>query len=377
MSKKKIWYVYYGTRGTAGAYIHSLQEKCLKNNLDSTAFVSSKYRFKTKKMRKIFFPITERTEKRNFLIKAVRYFELACGYGCLFWGAVICRPVINLSLTDDLGLTYYFFRLLKLFKLKVYITCHDVVSHHKGITKRRLKMYEDAEKLIVHSSYAFSALAEIVGAENKKKIFKFPFPSASFREILSPQRMEQAEKRLANLVGKEKDYFLFIGIVRRSKGIDTLAQAWAKCSARDTGKLVVAGKWSGAAVDLKAAVKALPNCILIDRYLEDEEYTYLIKNARFVLLPYRDYSHSAVLFSCAWSQGAVIISDIEMFKELLPGYGLTFPGGESDLLAELIDKTQGFSDEEIEKYRQILFDSVKNLDIELEKGVKKLYEEFK
>ena len=68
-------------------------------------------------------------------------------------------------------------------------------------------------------------------------------------------------------------------------------------NAKSKIKLVIAGKWSTQAVDLKEKVRALPNCVSIDRYLDDEEFIHLIKKAKIVILPYKKYAHSAVLYA--------------------------------------------------------------------------------
>lgn len=374
--KKKIWHVYYGTRGSAGAYIDRLQKAVINSGFKSSAFVSSKYRFKTPGICKFFFPLTDRTEKRNSLIIALRYLELAFGYKILFLRAVFTRPIVNLNLIDDLALTFYFFRLLKTFGIKVVITCHDVLSHHQGLTRQRSFMFDKADKLIVHSSYAADILAGIVGEKNREKIIRYPFPSSPYEEILSLSRMADVRKTMAELIGRTGDYFLFIGIIRKSKGIETLAEAWKMSKTKSTGKLVVAGKWSSRAVHLKDTVKALPNCVFIDKYLNDEEFIYLIKNAKFIILPYKDYAHSAVLFACAHNRGAVICSDAELFSDILPGYTLTFLREESKELAALIDRAANFEKQEIDSYRDILAKAVGKSDRELEQAVEKAYAEI-
>ncbi len=376
MRQRRIWSVYYGTRGTAGSYIDSLQKASLKAGIHSLAFVSARYRFGTKKVVKIFFPLTDHTEKRNLFIKALRYFELALGYGFLSCGAALFRPAVNLNLIDDLALTHYFFLFLKFIGLKVFVTCHDVLSYHKGMTRKRQKMYEKADKLIVHSIYAFEVLSGILGEKHREKIIKFPFPFSSFEEILSPSRMLAAKKKLAQLVGQNNRYFLFIGIVRESKGIDTLLEAWALAKAGSRYRLIIAGKWTAQANHLKKKAEELPNCLLIDRYLNDEEFVFLIRNSRFVILPYKDYSHSAVLYASAWNGGAVIISDIDLFVDILPGYELIFSQGDSEKLAGLIDRTANFTDQNLEHYKKILLASVQRESLFLEKEIKKAFLEL-
>jgi glycosyltransferase involved in cell wall biosynthesis len=283
---------------------------------------------------------------------------------------------VNINLIDDLGLTFYFFRLLKIFRVKVIITCHDVLSHHQGLTRQRSIMFAKADRLIVHSPYAADVLSGIVEGKNREKITSYAFPSSPYEEILSPAKMSAVGEKLTEIIGRRGDYFLFIGIVRKSKGIETLAEAWEMSKIKSTGKLVVAGKWSARAAHLKDTIKALPNCVFIDRYLNDEEFIYLIKNSKFVILPYQDYAHSAVLFACAHNTAAVICSDVELFTDILPGYALTFRRGDGKKLAALIDRAADFEEKEINHYRKILAKAIEKSDRDLEKEVEKAYGEI-
>jgi glycosyltransferase involved in cell wall biosynthesis len=376
VTNKKIWHVYYGSRGTAGSYIDCLQKTALKTNLASSAFVSCRYRFKTKRVFKIFFPLTDRTEKRNFFIKALRYAELAMGYKIVFWAALFRRPIININLIDDLRLTYFFFRLLKFFKIKVFVTCHDVLSHHQGLTRKRSNMFDRADKLIVHSSYAHNTLLQLLTGKQHEKILRFPFPASPLDEILSPQRMSIARHKIDNLIGKNTRYFLFIGVVRQSKGIDTLLDAWEMSQARSTSKLVIAGKWNAPVLYLKKKAAEIPNCLALDYYLTDEEYVYLIRGSKFTVMPYKEYSHSAIFFSCAWNKTAVILSDAQLFTELLPGYDLMFPAGQSERLAGLLDRAAALPEAQVEHYRQIIYNAAKRINNDLQKQLKLVYGEL-
>lgn len=368
LKKTRLWHIYYGTRGSAGSYIDCLQKATLQRGFDSIAYVSSRYRFKTPGIKKFFFPITEKTEKRNFFLKVLRYVELAGAYKWLAFKALFFRPVVNLSLIDDLGITYFFFRTLKFFGLKVFVTCHDVLSHHRGETTRRNRMYSLADKLIVHSSYARDELARLLGGQ-EEKIVRIPFPSSPFTEILSRNKLIEARESLTPLVGESGRYFLFIGIVRSSKGIDTLLDAWEQFKGPGDFKLVVAGKWTPATAPLKQKLSSMSDCILIDRYLNDEEFVHLIENAGFTILPYREYSHSAVLYACAWNRGAVIISDIDLFKDILPEYDLVFPRNDSGELAKILQRAASLKPSEIEEYRRRLSRAVEESNSLLQDGL--------
>lgn len=363
--KKRLWHIYYGTRGTAGAYLDDLQRTCLAAGLYSSAFASVRYRFGTDKVHRFFFPLTEWTERRNRLILAIRYLELLAGYSLLALAALFARPIVNLCLIDDTRLTYRFFRVLKGFGLKVCVTCHDVLSHHRGLTARRIRVYRDADRLIVHSTYAHEVLAGLVGEDSRGKIRRFPFPSAPVQKILRPDRLREAKKNLARLAPDKRPYFLFIGIVRESKGLATLLSAWEQSRAKEKNRLVIAGKWTGPAQRFKEQAQGLADCLVIDRYLGDEEFISLIEDSRFVVLPYLEYSHSAVLFACGWARATVITSDVGLFSDILPAYDLSFPAGQAEALARVLERAAAMTDTQVSACRDILASRVRQTDASL------------
>jgi glycosyltransferase involved in cell wall biosynthesis len=365
------WHVYFGTRGTAGAYIDKLLKTYRRYGGRATAFVSRAYIFPTPGVVRLFFPLTDRTEKRNVFIRGFRWVELLAAYSIILGGAMVSRPIMNVHLTQDIRLTYVFIRCLFWLGLRIRFTCHDVLGLHGDSKWRRRKLYSGADRLIVHSAYAHRILSRIMpGAE--AKILRFPFPFSSFTGIFSSGTLDRVQKRMEKDAGL--DYFLFIGIVRLSRGIVTLLEAWGKFRGNHRSKLVLAGKWNRRALSLKPKAAKLANCLIIDRYLSDAEFVTLIRNARFVVLPYEECYHSSVLFSCAWSHGAVITSDHPVLQEIMGDYDLEFPKNNSSALADMMERCLFFSPDRIEHYRLYLQQRIKGIQGGLDEMSGNLYD---
>ena len=368
---KKIWNIYYGTRGAAGAYVDSLQNSFQKANYCSYAFVSYMYKYRTLKIIKIFFPITERFQSRNILLKGIRLLELIIAYIIILLGSLFIRPIINFHLIDDLYISYLFIKICKIMRLSVYVTCHDVMPQVGTMNNHRLIIFRDADRLIVHSDYAKKKLLELLPEKGTvNKIIKYPFPFSSYNEILKDEKLEKVKLQLKQHIAglDNKSFFLFIGVVRRSKGIETLLEAWSRFELRDKYSLIIAGKWAGID-EIKAEASHLPNCIIIDRYLNDEEFVVLIKNAKFIVLPYLDYAHSSILISCLRLDGNVILSDIDLFKEMLPSYSLTFRKGDISQLLCTLNKASALSSDDLLKIRYSTRELLNKYDQELIKGI--------
>ena len=364
---KKIWNIYYGTRGTAGAYIDSLQNSFQKAGYRSYAFVSCMYKYRTSKIIRIFFPITERFQSHNILLKGIRLLELIIAYIIILSGSLFIRPIINFHLIDDFYTSYLFIKICKIMRLSVYVTCHDVVPQVGTMNNHRLIIFRDADRLIIHSEYAKKKLLELLPEKGTvKKIIKYPFPFSSYNEILTDEKLERGKLQLKqHLAGlDDKSYFLFIGVVRRSKGIEMLLKAWSRFELRDKYSLIIAGKWAGLD-EIKAEACHLPNCIIIDRYLSDEEFVVLIKNAKFIVLPYLDYAHSSVLISFLRLDGNVILSDIDLFKEMLPTYPLVFGKGDISQLLFTLNKASTLSNNDLLKIRYSTQELLNKYDQEL------------
>jgi glycosyltransferase involved in cell wall biosynthesis len=353
---RQVWHIYYATKGTSGAYIDALLRASGIAGIDAVAFVSGKYRFCFGNIRKLFFPITDLFEIRNRVILVIRGLELVGAYVAICLMAILRRPDIVIHLVDDLFVTFCFFKVLKLLGLSVKITCHDVSSHYQGMSVIRSKLMVSADELIVHNEAAIRILSDNLGKSICNKIKTYPFPYSAFDEIISLHRLDSHKSRLRHTIGKS--YYLFLGVVRRSKGIETLIQSWQIFNKEKSDRLVIAGKWTDPGDKYRKIADEDNSIAVIDRYLVDEEFVQLIRDAKFVLLPYLDYAHSAIIVSCANHGGAVIISDIDLFKYYLPEYALTFRRGDVQSLVSVLRSASHFSELEIEAFRNQLKQAV-------------------
>jgi glycosyltransferase involved in cell wall biosynthesis len=324
------------------------------------AFVSAAYRYPRKDVTRSFFWLTDRKPGRTGAIKLLRGMELLFAYLWIALAAAFRRPRIQLHYTDNLPMTWWFYRLCRLARLEVWVTCHDVDAPGQPLPRRRRAILAGADRLVLHSQGARQALARHFGPEVQERIVRYPFPFASYDAILDAGRSQQAREVLDSLLaGGPRRYFLFTGVLRKRKGLVTLLDAWEHCDLSPDATLVIAGKWSFCIDEaLKARVADTPNCKLLPRFLTNEEFTHFVSNAWYLVLPYLDYAHSSVLVSAARHGAAAIVSDITLFDEYLPGYEMTFPAGDANALARLLTRAAGFDPGRVEAHRRILQQAV-------------------
>lgn len=359
-----IWHIYSGTVGNAGAYIDALQKAAKQAKIKSHAFVSWHYEYTTEGITKYFFPVTDGIPQRNRFLKCLRGIELVIGNILVWIFAAFKRPVVGLHMAGSFPPTFLLFCLCKLVGLKTYVTCHDVEENNLYMSKARMMLLKNSDKLIVHSSVARKLILNYLGQSSNKKILQYSFPFSSYNSILSVEGLQNAEKCFDSILPVNKDYFLFLG-PRECKGISTLIEAWEKTDAKEKCNLLIAGKWVDVSREVRERASQLEGCIIFEQYLTNEEFVFFIEKAKFVLLPYLNYSHSSVLISCARHNGAVIISDIELFDDYFSDYELRFPSGESDSLAALLSKAASMDNSDVVIQAEKLRKSVESNDEQL------------
>jgi glycosyltransferase involved in cell wall biosynthesis len=167
---------------------------------------------------------------------------------------------------------------------------HDSNTHlgelwpNSNAIKRRLKL---ATEVIVFSEYVRGNIDL-----HQKKASILPLPSTL---VLFQNSVTTLEYNLEDDVQAPR--ILLIGRLQKYKGLDTLLKAF---SMGDCGTLVVAG-----AGDIKNV--SLPkNAILINRWLSDAEFNYLIDKSEILIFPYIDASQSGTI-PIAISRGKTVI----------------------------------------------------------------------
>ena len=107
---------------------------------------------------------------------------------------------------------------------------------------------------------------------------------------------------------------LFFGRISPYKGVDVLLEAYSAIEG-EKPKLVIAG--SGQFWFDLAPYEADPNIVLINEYIENEDLLGLLERSSFVVVPYRDATHSAVIATAYALSKPVVASDVDGLKEVV------------------------------------------------------------
>ena len=221
---------------------------------------------------------------------------------------------------------------------KLIITCHDVCpwGKHDGNSSEminRKKIFAMADFLLAHNDSSIADLQRVFHIE-RKRIVKHMFPI-----------MDLTKLRKVSPVEKQCD-FLFIGHLRKDKGVDFLIDTWAKFhQLNDRATLWLCGRPQGQKYDTEALKRQNVTCNL--GYISEEDYCRYIQSARYVVLPYLMGTNSGII-STVLSLGAnVITSDIPMFVDNpLVGSDDMFKVGDKNSLVNILHKKYFLSDKE-------------------------------
>lgn len=203
--------------------------------------------------------------------------------------------------------------LLKCFKGKKLVICHDPI-HHSGVkfierlmTTRYIKKADD----IIVLTKSFIPIVE--------KRFKFPLQNIHYMPHGRMSEYKDTSLSKTKTLLEENHYinFLFFGRIEKYKGLHILAQAYKQLSVTYKNiELTVAG--SGDFEEYINEFKELPNTTINNRYIPDQQIQlYFSKPNTILILPYLDASQSGVIPIALEYGIPIIASDTGGLKEQL------------------------------------------------------------
>jgi glycosyltransferase involved in cell wall biosynthesis len=212
--------------------------------------------------------------------------------------------------------------LLQAMHVRIVWTIHNLAAHdgEHGLRElaahRRLADLSDA--IICHCSAARDAAVDAFGLDSRTRDKIRVIPHGNY-EGEYPDTIDRATARLRLGFQDGAQVFLFIGAVRRYKGIEQLIEAFAKVCAPNA-RLVIAGRPSdpGIALQLRLASAADPRIALRLEFIPPDELQVYLRACDVVVLPFRDIltSGSAIL---ALSFGRPVIApSIGCIPETIP-----------------------------------------------------------
>lgn len=193
---------------------------------------------------------------------------------------------------------------------KVIITLHDPVPHAGEDNWR-----EDVPIIaFFRLAKAFVFYSEFAANEFKKHYNKIKVPVHTIR--MQPLSFT---KYFIKVARPEPETILFFGRVSYYKGIDILMQAIPKVLAQfPDERFVIAGKpVFGYEIDMTPVKGFEKNVQVISRFLTTDEMVQLIRDAKFVVCPYREATQSGVIMTSYAVGKPVVGTTVGSFAEYI------------------------------------------------------------
>lgn len=184
-------------------------------------------------------------------------------------------------------------------------TLHDAIPHtgdeniKTKVLNKILSRYDFF--FVQHYAYLREKFIDNFGVNPRKVFHLYSGPLNVYTEF-------DSNDRIIN-----EDYILFYGRIAKYKGIDYLLKAYNKL--KTDVKLVLAG--SGKLWFDTEIIELNKNVIFLNKYIDTRELVSLIKNSLFVVAPYTDATHSAVVVTSYVFRKPVIAYDVGGLKEVI------------------------------------------------------------
>jgi len=299
-SDRLLIFINYGSKGNSGLYLSEMISNIDEKNIISFTNYFYDYQHQTKVIR-----IFERFSGL-FKIKLLdQFYKLIDMYLCFIYIAIFIKfrkekkIYISISLFAPFKAYEFFLKLIRGNNTKIISTIHDAEPLYNNypffVLTKLDNLVNLSDMLILHTEQSFSKLSYFHGPK-----YLIPFPLMQ----ISP----------AEICNKNYDInFLFIGHMRKEKGVDILIEAWRTL---DVDKLSCHLTLAGSVpFGLDYNFDNLKKTTVIPNFLDEQEYASLISNCSYVILPYTGGTNSGILSTVISLNKPVIASSIEMFNE--------------------------------------------------------------
>lgn len=216
--------------------------------------------------------------------------------------------------------------LLKLNRLKIVVTIHDVESFSKKNNERLSKyFYKKVNAIIVHNKASYDVLLNYLESIELYEIAInkcYIVHHGSYIGML-PNRIEKKDAKSKFDISDDTFVFLFFGQIKTVKGLDILLESFSKLVVNTTRKvkLIIAGKvWKSDWSFYEEIIKKnnlSKHIVLNIKYVPDEDVVYYYSAADCIVLPYKKIFQSGVLLMAQSYNTPVLVSNLLGMTEVV------------------------------------------------------------
>jgi glycosyltransferase involved in cell wall biosynthesis len=211
------------------------------------------------------------------------------------------------------------------------LLCHNVEEHESSRLRRFLSWgaFETAHALLVHSE------------EERQRVERmFPGRPVLVRPLPVEDRPRPDPARTREKLGVGRPLVLFLGLVRRYKGVDVLLAAAPRILSETGAWLAIVGESFGGARSTASGGSMAglgPRVLRVDRYVSETEMDEWLAACDLVVCPYRRISGSAIAARAVGARRPIVASDLSGFRPFVSERtGRLVAPGDPEALAEAV-----------------------------------------
>lgn len=293
-------------------------------------------------------------KKYNSTRKWIRLFFYAPDHIRLFLYLRRVRPdILHIQWSRIAAIDFFLIKAIRLLKIPVVHTIHDVDPLFKIGSKAAIgRLYDSAQKLIVHSRSLKEELISIYPNIETKKIAVIPHGPLQGETTENKITSQSAKKSLA--ISENDFVVLFFGEIKHYKGLDILlAAACMAANKIENLHILIAGKPESGypPPDTTELLNCNVKVTACYKFIPNNEVQLYFSAADVVALPYRKISQSGVIFSAISQSKPVICADTGGLREVIEDTdgGWLYPPNDIEKLAEALIYCASQADSLVEK----------------------------
>ena len=281
--------VYLGTRGAGAQLSLDLLEKFELKGITCSVLINSFNEIANK------YPSSKITTFRGYRNKI--FYLLPTAHKRLFFNEfledLLKKKIQYVVFTMHHPFNLQFMTKLRQHGVKIIVLAHDVQTHpgeYWPTEKFLEKYYSQADLIICLSSFV-----------HKKLLDK------NYNSVLS--KLPSETKLVMNSIQIPETYCLFVGRIKKYKGLNVLLKAWAQVD-QPKVKLVIAGEGR-----VPRRAFNLKNVFVLNKWLNHSEIHNLVAHSSFVILPYKEASQSGILKIAEVYEKACLVTPVGALPE--------------------------------------------------------------
>jgi beta-1,4-mannosyltransferase len=297
--------------------------------------------------------------KADYISSGKQIHKIECDILYLNW---LENKVIRKNFSK--GLISFFYIIFSLWyvknikKRRIVMTYHNKIPHatknnffSKTLAKKTLRsIYNFSDLVIVHSKYAKDYCTRLYGYD-KKVVF---VPHGNYLPNYRPLDKEHSEKKRV----------VFLGQIRKYKGIESLIDTFKKISSKNVEFFIYGKPEDNSCKEKVLELTKSDNRIHCDlRFIEDKEIPKIFSRADVLVLPYSGESFltSGSTILAFTMKTPVIAPNVAMFEDYKDEpFVFLFEDGNYESLKEQIERVIKINQNELAKIQEEAYQKIQN-----------------